>query len=170
MTGKANAGEGQSTPPRAFKERARSLLRWGRERPQTPARYARPALRALLGAAMIFMGVLHFVTPDAFARMVPDWLPAPFALVYISGVAEIAGGAGLFIPRLRRAASWGLIALYIAVFPANLNMALHHLPLGDAPVSPIALWARLPLQLVFIAWAFWVGKDGPPSGPVNSSA
>lgn len=107
---------------------------------------------------MIGIGIAHFAIPDPFVAMVPSSLPRPLLLVYVSGVAEIAGGAGLFIPRLRRAASFGLIALYIAVFPANLNMAINHLPLAGHELSPWQLWARLPLQLLFIAWAYWVGR------------
>ncbi|MBK8259571.1 MAG: DoxX family membrane protein [Polyangiaceae bacterium] len=107
---------------------------------------------------MIGIGVLHFTSPAPFVAMIPKSLPAPLALVYISGLAEISGGLGLLIERLRRAASFGLIALYIAVFPANVNMAVHGLGLGEFQPSPFALWARLPFQLVFIALAYWVGK------------
>jgi len=114
------------------------------------------ALRVLLALAMAFVGVTHFTSPEPFVRMIPASLPAPLALVYLSGVAEIAGGLGLLVPNVRRAAGIGLIALYVAVFPANVNMALHHLPLGDTPVPTWTLWARLPFQLVFIAWAYWV--------------
>jgi uncharacterized membrane protein len=110
---------------------------------------------------MILVGIDHFVNPEPFVRIVPAYLPAPLALVYVSGAAEIAGGAGLFLPKLRRAASFGLIALYVAVFPANLNMALHDVPLGEEHLPPAALWGRLPLQLLFIAWAYWVGKPSP---------
>lgn len=126
-------------------------------RPPAPSRI-KAVFRILLGVAMIGVGVTHFTGPEPFVRMVPAFLPAPLALVYVSGAAEIAGGAGLFVPKLRRAASWGLVALYVAVFPANLNMAIHGLPLGDYHAPPFALWARLPLQLVLIAWALWVGK------------
>ncbi len=126
--------------------------------------HLRAALRAVLGVAMVLVGVLHFTSPDPFVKMMPAALPAPLALVYVSGAAEIAGGVGLFVPRLRRAASWGLIALYIAVFPANVNMAVNHLQLGDLQLSTFALWARLPLQLVFIAWAWWVGRDERGAG------
>ena len=126
--------------------------------PAAPRETARGVLRAALGVAMIGVGLLHFLAPDPFVKMIPSALPAPLALVYVSGVAEIAGGAGLFIPRLRRAASWGLVALYVAVFPANVNMAIHEIPLGDLHPSKLALWGRLPLQIVFIAWAIWVGK------------
>jgi uncharacterized membrane protein len=87
--------------------------------------------------------------------MMPEVLPAPLALVYISGVAEIMGGLGLILPATRKLAAWGLILLLLAVFPANVNMAVNDLPLGATPVPTWALWARLPLQLVGIAWAYW---------------
>lgn len=107
---------------------------------------------------MVVVGVVHFVRPEGFVRIVPAFLPAPLALVLISGAAEILGGLGLLVPRTRRLAAWGLIALYIAVFPANVNMALHRIPLGEAPVSPVFLWARLPFQALFIAWAYWMSR------------
>ena len=114
----------------------------------------RTVLRWLLAVFMIGAGVNHFVSPDAYDAMVPSWLPSPHTLVVISGVAEIAGGVGLLVAPVRRLAAWGLVALYVAVFPANLNMAIHELPLGTHDVPTWALWARLPLQLVLIAWAW----------------
>jgi uncharacterized membrane protein len=123
------------------------------------------ALRFLLAGAMTVVGVLHFVNPGGFVRIVPAYLPAPLALVLISGVAEVAGGLGLLIPRTRRLAAWCLVALYIAVFPANLNMALHQIPLGDAPMAPDKvwlLWLRLPFQALFIAWAYWFTRPDAP--------
>ncbi len=120
---------------------------------------SKTALRVVLTVAMVTVGVLHFVFPAQFAGIVPAYLPAPFALVYISGIAEIAGGLGLILERTRRAAGFGLIALYVAVFPANINMALNHINLGDQPVPPLFLWLRLPLQAVFIAWAYWYTRE-----------
>jgi uncharacterized membrane protein len=117
--------------------------------------------RWALTIVMVVAGANHFITPDTYVGMTPPALPAPLALVYISGIAEIAGGLGLVLPSTRKLAAYGLIALYIAVFPANLNMAINHLPLGTTPVPTWALWARLPLQLVFIAWAWWVRKPSP---------
>ena len=93
---------------------------------------ARVVLRILLAAGMMVTGVLHFVRPEGFVAIVPSYLPAPYVLVLVSGFFEVLGGAGLLVPRVRRAASLGLIALYVAVFPANVNMALHHLSLGGA--------------------------------------
>ncbi len=83
------------------------------------------ALRYLLSAIMITTGILHFVRPEKFIQIVPDWLPAHRALVYVSGFFEILGGVGLQIPRVQKPAAWGLVALYVAVFPANVNMAVH---------------------------------------------
>ncbi len=110
----------------------------------------------VLAAAMIGIGVLHFVRPKPFVRIVPKYLPAPLALVYISGLFEILGGIGLLIPETRAWAAWGLIALYVAVFPANVYMLTDNVSLDPRkPIPRWALWLRLPFQLVFIAWAYW---------------
>lgn len=101
---------------------------------------------------MFSAGVAHFAMPSFFISIVPAYLPAPATLIAISGVAEILGAIGLLVPRTRRFSAWGLIALYICVFPANINMALHP---GHYP--PVLLWLRLPFQGVLIAWAYWVG-------------
>lgn len=116
-------------------------------------------LKVILAALMVFAGVMHFVRPEPFVKIVPAQLPSPLALVYVSGIFEILGGVGLLIPRTQRLAAWGLIALYIAVFPANINMAVHHISFDDAsPIPEAALWLRLPLQGVLIAWAWWLSR------------
>lgn len=108
---------------------------------------------------MIAIGVGHFVQPKPFVRIVPKYLPAPLALVYISGFFEILGGVGLLIPQTRVWAAWGLIALYIAVFPANVYMLTDDVSLNPKkPIPRLILWARLPFQLVFIAWAYYFTK------------
>lgn len=109
----------------------------------------------LLAAFFIGAGVLHFVVPDAYLPMVPPYLPAPLALVYLSGAAEIAGGVGVLVPRLRRAAGWGLIALLVAVFPANIHIAMNDIPVAGRDVPWWGHVIRLPFQLVFIAWVAW---------------
>lgn len=109
----------------------------------------------ILAAFMISAGIYHFVNPRPFVKIVPSFLPYPLALVYISGFFEIAGGVGLLIPQTRTAAAWGLIALLIAVFPANVNMAVNQISFGTTPHSPIMLWLRLPLQALLILWASW---------------
>lgn len=116
-------------------------------------RRAHAISRWVLTLFMVGAGVNHFLSPEPYVGMMPAMLPAPLTLVYVSGVAEILGGLGLILPATRRLAAWGLIALFIAVFPANLNMAMNHLPLGTRPLPSWALWGRLPLQLVLIWWA-----------------
>jgi uncharacterized membrane protein len=131
----------------------------------------RVGLRWLLAFAFVAIGVLHFVRPRPFEEIVPPFLPAPLALVYISGFFEALGGCGVLIPRLRRAAGWGLIALLIAVFPANIYMAVYNIQPGGSTVSPAAQWIRLPFQAVFIAWVWWCTLAGsqPGGGPVEKS-
>ena len=113
----------------------------------------------LLGIAFIAVGVRHFTGPDFFVAIVPPYLPAPLALVYISGFFEILGGAGLLIPPLRRIAGWGLIALMIAVYPANIHMAMNPDQFPDLP--PTALYVRLPIQFVMIAIVWWAAIKRP---------
>lgn len=119
----------------------------------------KPVFRWILTVVMVGAGANHFIAPDTYVAMMPEALPAHLALVYLSGVAEILGGLGLILPATRKLAAWGLIALFVAVFPANLNMAINGLPLGTTEVASWALWARLPLQLVAIAWAYWFTRD-----------
>ena len=116
-----------------------------------------------LAAAMTAIGVLHFVHPDPFMRIVPPPLP-PRGTVYLSGVFEILGGIGLLVPRTRRFAAWGLIALYLAVFPANIYMALNDIQLDPAnPMPTWGAWLRLPFQGLFIAWAWWFTRVDEPT-------
>lgn len=103
---------------------------------------------------MIFAGVAHFRKPEIFIKIVPTYLPAPRALVYISGFFEILGGIGLLIPFTTNLAAWGLIALFVAVFPANIHMAVNRIPFAPGQ-PPIFAWIRLPLQILLIAWAWW---------------
>ena len=108
------------------------------------------AVRALTGPLFVFSGALHFVKTRWYVAIEPDYLPAHRALVYVSGVAEIAGGAGLMVPRARRAAGWWLMATLVAVFPANVWMAQHP-ERYPVPGGRLALYVRLPFQGVFIA-------------------
>jgi uncharacterized membrane protein len=107
---------------------------------------------------MISIGIVHFVRPAPFVEIVPKALPAPLALVLVSGFFEILGGVGLLVPWARRWASYGLVALYIAVFPANINMAVNDIQPVGTHIPEALLWLRLPLQIAFIALAFWVGR------------
>jgi uncharacterized membrane protein len=101
---------------------------------------------------------MHFVTPRTYESIVPDYLPAHRALVYASGVAEIVGGLGAINPRTRRVARKLNIATLLAVFPANLHMAMHPGRYEQIPGGRAALLMRLPGQALFIAWAYAAGK------------
>jgi uncharacterized membrane protein len=108
--------------------------------------------RRLCGPTFVLAGALHFVMPTVYKPMVPPYLRAPEALVYASGAAQIVGGSGLMTHSTRQAAGWWLIATLIAMFPANVHMAMSPDEYPGFPGGARALWARLPLQAVFIAW------------------
>jgi uncharacterized membrane protein len=115
----------------------------------------RAIFRWLLAAFFIAAGLNHFRDAGFYRAMMPAWLPWHEALIQVSGIAEILGGIGVLVPVVRPFAGWCLIALLVAVFPANLNLALHPLALSGLTVPGWALWARLPLQAVLIAWVWW---------------
>ncbi|MFN0248889.1 MAG: DoxX family membrane protein [Kofleriaceae bacterium] len=120
----------------------------------------KPRTLAILrwAATVLFVaaGANHFINPAPYLGMMPAEIPVAWhsALNVISGAAEILGGLGLILPATRRLAAWGLIVLLVAVFPANVNMAVNELPLGTQAVPTWMLWARLPLQAVAIAWVY----------------
>ena len=115
-------------------------------------------MRWLAALLFVFAGIAHFVKPGFYERLVPPGFPSPAVLVIVSGVAEIAGGLGLLVRPVRRAAGWGLIALLVAVFPANIHMALHPEQFG---IASWMLWLRLPLQMVLAGWVWWVALHIP---------
>jgi len=108
----------------------------------------------VLVVALFFVGagVLHFVLLDFFSSIVPPYFSNPQALVKISGVFEVLGGLGVLIPKTRQWAGWGLIALCVAVLPANIHMAMNPDQFASIPVA--ALYLRLPLQALVI-WFIW---------------
>jgi uncharacterized membrane protein len=110
-------------------------------------------MRVLLAIFFIGAGIMHFVIPDAYIRIVPPLLPAPGLLVFLSGIAEIMGGIGLLVPFTQRAAACGLVLLLIAVFPANIYMAAAHVPAPGILGQSWAQWLRLPLQIPLVIWA-----------------
>ena len=124
---------------------------------------------ALAAIFFTFAGILHFVIPATYLKIMPPYIPWPLAMVYISGAAEIAGGLGLLIPRLRRAAGLGLLALLIAIFPANVYMATNPVEAGAGSLSPAVLWGRLLLQPLFMWWIWWCTKK-PRSARQRSAA
>lgn len=118
----------------------------------------------LMAAFYIAAGVNHFLSPDFYVAIMPPYLPWHLELVYLSGIAEIVCGVGLLIPRTRVLAAWATIALLIAIFPANLHVALNDVPLaGRTEGAGIWNWVRLPFQLVLIAWAWWYTRDDAPA-------
>jgi uncharacterized membrane protein len=125
--------------------------------PWLPASWPKRISLLVLAAFYTYAGVGHFTNEAFFLRIVPPWLPAPLLMVQISGVAEIAGGLGILIPQLRRAAGIGLLALLVAVYPANIHMALNPEDYADLG-SPAAFYFRLPLQFVAFAWTWWATK------------
>ena len=114
-------------------------------------------MKWVFGIAFVLAGINHFRSPDFYLRMMPPVFPAHLFLVYLSGVFEIALGILLLIPRFQRFAAWGLIALLIAVYPANIYMALN--PNIFPEISPAAQYIRLPIQFILIAWAYWLTRD-----------
>jgi uncharacterized membrane protein len=113
-------------------------------------------MKYLLALLFILAGVNHFRDPGFYLRIMPPYLPWPSALHLIAGFFEFVFGVMLLIPRFQKWAAWGLIALLLAIFPANIHMAVNHHLYPE--VSMVFLWIRLPLQFVPIAWAWWYTK------------
>lgn len=125
----------------------------------------------LLAAFFVFAGVSHFTRPEFFVSIVPHYLPAPRALVYVSGVFEILGGLAVLWPATRAAAGVGLVLLLLAVYPANLYMAFAPERFVAQGTPLWALYARLPVQFVFIAWAWWATRgDAAAAAPAGAAA
>jgi uncharacterized membrane protein len=114
--------------------------------------YSLARSRWLLALFFCGAGVLHFVFPTAYVHIIPPGLPAPLALVWISGVCEILGGTGLTLSCLRRPAGYGLIALLIAVFPANIYMLVQQWTTRGWSPYALLLLLRLPIQFLLMAW------------------
>ncbi len=130
-----------------------------------------------LGALALFYvaaGANHFIAPEVYAPMMPPYLPWHAALIFISGVAEVGLGVAVLVPATRRLAAWGIVALLLAVFPANLHIAIHDVPLfGNEEGYGAANWIRVVLQLPLIGWALWHTRpeaappDAPPDAPTG---
>ncbi len=101
---------------------------------------------------MVGAGVMHFVNPEIFLRIMPPYLPMHSELVMVSGVCEIMLGVLLLVPQTSRLAAYGIIALLIAVLPANIHLYQNQ---DLMPAPPLVHLLRLPLQGLFIVWAFW---------------
>jgi uncharacterized membrane protein len=114
------------------------------------------ATRAGLALMFVFTGIAHFTkTRKDLVRMVPPALPRPDLLVTLTGVAEIAGAAGLLVPSLSRVSAWALAALLVAMFPANIHASRSQHTIGGRPHTPMII--RAPLQVFWIALLIWTG-------------
>ena len=110
----------------------------------------------VMAAFYVFAGVMHFVRPDVYLPMMPPYLPWHGPLVFLSGVAEVVLGVAILVPGLRPYAAWGIILLLVAVFPANVHIAINNVPLfGNPEGAGIWNWVRLPMQGVLALWAWW---------------
>lgn len=112
-------------------------------------------VRVLLAGFFCYAGYLHFKIPEPFVRIVPPFLPWPYGMVWLSGLFEILGGLGILIPSVQFIAGWGLVALLLAVYPANIYMALSGVKIFGFPKERWMAWARLPLQFVLIYAVIW---------------
>jgi uncharacterized membrane protein len=124
-----------------------------------PTRYPRmrTALRFLLAAAYGLAGYKHIAAPAGFLAITPGWVPWPEAVVFWTGVAEIAGAAGLLVPKLRKAAAVGLALYAVCVWPANFNHAFNNIAVGGVTLGWGYHAPRLLLQPLIIWWALWAG-------------
>ena len=121
--------------------------------------------KVIFGLFFVAAGLNHFLSPDFYLMIMPPYLPLQSELVIISGVAEVVFGIGLLIPPMSRVSAWGLIALLIAVFPANIHMAAN--PELYPNISIALLWLRLPMQGVLILWAFWYTQEEADRSKAN---
>ena len=129
----------------------------------------RDRLRVLLAFGFIAAGLLHLISPRLYRPIMPAYLPAHDLLIAISGCAEIAGGIGLLVPRVRRYAGWGLLLLLLAVFPANVEMLRLYRSRGVVWWGEALLWLRLAFQFVLARWVLQAaqGRTTPPDTPVH---
>lgn len=130
---------------------------------QLPAGWWKKLVLFGLAAFFINVGVDHFVNPDFYLNIMPPSFPLHAEAVYISGFFEVVGGISLLIPRLRKIAGWGLVALLIAVYPANIYMAITPQAFPDIPVT--LLYVRLAFQFVFFYWAYSVTRPAYNPAP-----
>jgi uncharacterized membrane protein len=115
----------------------------------------RRVLLWVMGIFYVLGGAYHFLRPEYYLPMMPPYLPLHRELVYLSGLAEMVLGLLVLVPRTRAMAAWGIVLLLVAIFPANVHIALHDVPVfGAKEGAGIWNWVRLPLQGVLIAWAW----------------
>ncbi len=110
--------------------------------------------RWAIAAMLVFTGIAHFTRIKLdMARMIPPWVPYPLAMIYFTGLCELAGAVGLVVPRLQRLTGFMLVIFFIAILPANIYAAQAHIPIAGRPATP--LWIRVPLQVLLIVVTWW---------------
>jgi uncharacterized membrane protein len=119
-------------------------------------RASQAAARWLFALILVAAGVVHFVRPDFYVRIMPPYFPWHRELVLLSGAVEIALGVLLVIPRTSRSAAWAVLALMVVFLTVHIHMSLY--PEGHPLFSPAVIHARLAFQAVFIAWAYWLTR------------
>ncbi|OYW23297.1 MULTISPECIES: DoxX family protein [unclassified Sphingomonas] len=117
----------------------------------------RTALRWVIAAAYLFVGIVHLRSPNGFMPIVPDWVPYPLETILLTGVCEIAGAIGLMTKRFRRAAAWGLAAYAVCVYPANIKHAVEGVIIGGTQLGWGYHAPRLAFQPVLVWWALFAG-------------
>jgi uncharacterized membrane protein len=122
----------------------------------------RKVFLALAALFFIAAGTFHFLRPAMYMKIVPPYIPWPLAMVYISVAAEIAGGLGILLPPVQRSAALGLMALLVAVFPANTYMATNPVESGASALPPAALWGQAAAATSLYLVGAVVYKAGPP--------
>ncbi|MEJ7861210.1 MAG: DoxX family membrane protein [Pyrinomonadaceae bacterium] len=113
--------------------------------------------RWILAIVFVLAGIYHFVNPAIYLRIMPPYLPVHLLLIYLSGFFQIVLGVLLVVPKFTRRAAWGVVGLLIAVFPANIFIAMNTELFPE--INPILIWLRLPLQFVMMAWAYWFTSE-----------
>ncbi len=110
-----------------------------------------------LGTALVFAftGIGHFIKSQPMTEMLPKFVPGRLAMVYITGVIELAAAVLVLVPKIRRKVGWGLIVIMIAFMPVNVYAAIDHVGMGGHAWGPIYLLVRVPLQVILIAWIWW---------------
>lgn len=117
--------------------------------------------RVVLGVLFVLAGLLHFVVPEYYQAIMPPYIPTPATLVAVSGLAEMAGGVGLLLPRWRQAAGIGLVVLLLAVLPANVEMLRQGRERGIPGILEALLWLRLPVQGLLMWWVWRLSRPAP---------
>lgn len=121
------------------------------------------AVRGRAGLVLLFAftGLGHFFKTDEMAQMLPPWTPVRTAVVYTSGVFELAAAVALLVPSLARPTGWVLILFLIAILPSNIYAAIERVPFGGHEAGPAYLWVRVPFQMLLVGWIYWFAVRTP---------